>query len=485
MKLNKFLLIGAIALGMVACKKEDVPNSGKEKGDTYVGVTIVFPEAKTTRTGLPKDYNENGEWEGRDEIKTITVFMVNATAKTVDYTTFQKGAFQEIKNGILNPNLAVKATAGNKVKAYAVINGKQEILDRLKNTNSNNFETEFAKEAEALADQVAKYENKKEVVMMTNEKYPEELTIAKGVSKENALKGIGNQVKVSVERVISRGMVTLKSDYAKEIKVKNAQGQEVSAVTISEVKYAVGQSNKQFFLMKQFNGKGTTIWKTPNPVYSYVPIGDWTEKAAEYFDYTGLETFTKIEEIENKDNTKVIEALKKEETSKFVLPVTHETYKKGNTTYFEIQATFTPTEKSFAEGEKEKLNGKKDYFLGMNDGKFYASREAAEKNGQKATGFRGGIMKYILWLNPNESYGGDKKITKSPTVRNQIYHAHITAFKEIGLPNNPLNPKDPKDPESPIDPDDPLQTEDIYMSVSITVLKWGIHSYEVNLGNDY
>ena len=100
-------------------------------------------------------------------------------------------------------------------------------------------------------------------------------------------------------------------------------------------------------------------------------------------------------------------------------------------------------------------------------------------------------MKYVLWLNPNKPYGGAEKITESPTVRNQIYHAHITGFKEIGVPNNPLHPKDPDDPKdpknpnNPIDPNDPLQTDDTYMSVSITVLNWGMHSYEVDLGNDY
>ena len=123
-------------------------------------------------------------------------------------------------------------------------------------------------------------------------------------------------------------------------------------------------------------------------------------------------------------------------------------------------------------------------------------------------------MKYVLWLNPNEIPGAAKaKATMSPTVRNQVYHAHITGFKQIGLPNNPLNPDDPNNPQvdpkdptkpmdptnpdynpdipgnenpiNPIKPEDPLQTDDTYLSVQITVVPWGIHSYEINLGNDY
>ncbi len=108
-------------------------------------------------------------------------------------------------------------------------------------------------------------------------------------------------------------------------------------------------------------------------------------------------------------------------------------------------------------------------------------------------------MKYVLWLNPDKVPGetGDKA-TMSPTVRNQVYHAHIKGFKQIGLPNNPLNPTDPMNPDpdkpdapgnenpiNPIKPEDPLQTDDTYLSVEITVLKWGVHSYEIYLGNDY
>lgn len=77
----------------------------------------------------------------------------------------------------------------------------------------------------------------------------------------------------------------------------------------------------------------------------------------------------------------------------------------------------------------------------------------------------------------------------SPTVRNQVYHAHINSFKQIGLPNNPLNPNEPDvfgdNPINPIKPTDPLQTEDTYLSVQITVVPWGIHSYQIDLGNDY
>ena len=70
-----------------------------------------------------------------------------------------------------------------------------------------------------------------------------------------------------------------------------------------------------------------------------------------------------------------------------------------------------------------------------------------------------------------------------------MYHAHISGFKSIGVPNNPLNPKDPntdsENPINPIDPTHPLENNDTYLSVEITVVPWGVSSYEVSLGQDY
>jgi hypothetical protein len=75
----------------------------------------------------------------------------------------------------------------------------------------------------------------------------------------------------------------------------------------------------------------------------------------------------------------------------------------------------------------------------------------------------------------------------SPTVRNQVYHAHIDAFLRMGLPHNPLNPYDLNDdednPDNPISPYDPLKSDYTYLSVSVKVLPWTIHSYQISLSD--
>lgn len=513
MRLNKLFLIGAVALGLglTACNSDEVPNPDNGgDGNTYVGISIAFPGAKTTRA-LPGDFNSNGQWDGRDNIETITVFLVNETAKTVDYTTFDKNAFNGINaSGFLQPVKAVKATPGNKVKAYVVVNGKTEILNTLKAKSADDFGAAFSAAADALASEVAAYSvigaDKKETIMMTNATLPTAKNIAPNVTEDKAKDGTSNRIDVNVERVASRAMVTIKTGYTNTINVKNAQGTNASVVTISDVKYAVGQSNKKLFIMKPFNGTdpatATPTWVTPDPVYPFVPTtaSNWSTGNT-ILDYAGLTAFTTVQTAADKSEATVKTALNDEATSKFVLPITHQVtgtygntgyeskYKKGNTTYFEIRATFTP----------DQLDGgaysgaATTVYLGMNDGKFYSTRALAIANGQKAMEYKDGIMKYVIWLNPNKAYNQTgspiNKITESPTVRNQVYHAHITGFSQIGLGSNPLNPSeptpDPSEPINPIKPEDPLQNEDTYLSVSIQVLKWGIHSYEVNLDNEY
>jgi len=113
---------------------------------------------------------------------------------------------------------------------------------------------------------------------------------------------------------------------------------------------------------------------------------------------------------------------------------------------------------------------------------------------------------YYAWANPDvvpDWYN-------SPVIRNNVYHIHITGFKNLGTNWNPLFPEDPNgttitnpdpkpivtipdpsdpenpivipEPENPINPKDPLTTLETWMSVDVTVLPWQLHSYNVELG---
>lgn len=497
MRLNKMFIAGALLMGLslTACKKEPAKQS-QETFDTYVGVDLAFPTAGGVRD-LPEDYNATGKkWQGRDVIKSVDIYVVNLSKNKVNHTRFSETDITGIEaDGKLSNKLAAKATAGDRVTAYAVVNDVDDktktILDGVP---AGQFEKKFAAiESEVKAETIPgtnKYDagQDKDIVLMTNKVTPNEITVKPNITADQAKTGTENKITIEVDRVVSRAIVTIAADLVGTttgnavISVKNAADKEVSKVTVTEVTYAVGQGNKSFYLRQQ----PAPEFRTPS--YDWIPAGGkFVAEAKEHYDYSGLKEFKVPEKIASKDEVEA--ALNGEKFSKFVLPVTHadkNSYKKGNTTYFEIRCKFTAQNVDENGGLTEVTSTDGSLYLGLDDGKFYTS-EADAKNADKAKNqkvrkYDNSVMKYIIWLNPNTI---EQKYELSPTVRNQVYHAHIKGFKEIGVAHNPLNPDEPKDPDNPIDPEDPLENSETHLSVEVQVLPWTIHSYEIDLSNKY
>lgn len=492
------LASAALLLGLASCKS-DRQDAALQNGqcDTYVGVSVRFPAPETR--ALPDDHNKlDGEWQGRDVIKKIKVYVATTSngATSISSNQFNETNFGGINNGILAPNLAVEAKSGDQVKVYVVINDVNNkvtsILDQ-KAANGATFDDEFKKAVAtvaAIAD-VAKYEAEKDIVLMTNEKAPEDMTIKPNISKEDAIGGKANRVEVKVSRVASRAIATVDDEVVKTIDIKrtftDAKGvtteKKTATVTVKDIAYQVTGSALQFNVLEDRKD-----WKVAAPVYDFAPISkNWTALATEA---DGKMLFSDAEgykaALTATDNTveNVKKALGDEKFSKFVLPVTHAAgkYMKGNTTMFEIKATFTVDK---IDGVAPTSTDAQTVYLGLSDGKFYSTKEKAEamdvnatstsEKKQSAKEYKNGEMYYYIWLNPNVDYNDlTKTISESPTVRNQVYHAHITGFGEMGVAD-----------KDEIKPDDPLETKKTHLSVQLRVLPWTIHSYTVNLINRY
>ena len=491
------LASAALLLGLASCKS-DRQEAALQNGncDTYVGVSVRFPAPETR--ALPEDYNKLGEWQGRDKIEKIKVYVAttSGTTTTVNADQFTEASFNGINNGVLAPNLAVEAQSGDKVKVYVVINDVNSkvtnVLDG-KMADGATFDAEFKKAVAAAAaiNEVAKYENEKDIVLMTNETAPKDVTIEPNVSKEDAIGGKANRVEVRVSRVASRAIVTVDDEVKKTIEVKrtltDAQGtpkeSTTATVTVKNIEYQVTGSALQFNVIED-----RTDWKVAAPVYDFAPTSStWAALATEADGkmlFSDAEGYKAALVKENNELANVKAALGEEKFSKFVLPVTHAkgNYKKGNTTMFEIKATFTVDQ---IDGAAPTGTDAKTVYLGLSDGKFYSTKEKAEAMDVNATGtsekkqsakeYKNGEMYYYIWLNPDVAYSDlEKTISESPTVRNQVYHAHITGFGEMGVAD-----------KEEIKPDDPLETKKTHLSVQLRVLPWTIHSYTVNLVNRY
>lgn len=531
MKINKLFLIGAavLGLGFTACSSndgEDISLPETKDANTNVSVTLSM-SLKGSLKSLPSDYNYIGEWAGKDKIEKVAIYLVDGATVSTNLFTVGTGAndgyVQEPVNGtnqvILKPTKAIKTSSGIK-KVYVLINGTTEVENILAGTSATAFEDAYKTAALTLANSgtsttvstsAAKLAVKNGVtderIVMTNEA---EVTInvAPNVKEEDALRAANplNRASVQVERTVGRVMVTTAAD---TYQIKS--GADVLG-TATNITWVLAQGENSLFVQRKAD------YATPSYTFAPATDADYIATAGNKYDYSGLfENYdaatqfggvaipTMADYAEAAALNKVTEELDTKLSGKFILPTTHLTgtadasgYKKGNTSYILVRAKFAPTK--YADNGAANADG--TFYLGAN-GKFYTSSVNAVTastggvTGQTVAKYVGGKILYYAWVNPDAIPAW----YNSPVVRNNVYHVHITGFKNIGTNWNPLYPEDPnkenpsnpdpkpktepgdpEEPVNPIDPTDPLTTPETWMSVDVKVLPWKLHSYAIDLG---
>ena len=552
--IHKLFLIATIALGLgfVACSDSDVvPSVDESKANTHVSVSLKLSKNPSVRSA--EDYNYVGEWAGQDKIETIAIYLVDGGAVTAK--TFSVGPTNsdyKFEAGSLTPareNAAIKTTAGPK-EVYVLINGTPEVVNHLAMAQVAAFEASFKETALALANSgtdapvktsaskiAGKNGTDDETIVMTSVEPGTLTTVEENVTAAETIAEGKNRVSVEVERAVARVMVTIANKTSFD--VKDVDDNPVGTVT--NVTWVLAQGENKLYVQRK------STWETPS--FGWVPTdnAEYIADAGGRYDYSGLfesrtthfggtEVATMASYAAATALTDISADLDAQLSGKFILPTTHEfgsgdasKYKKGNTPYVLIRAQFTP--EVFADGGTYTTGD--DFFVGAN-GKFYTSATNALTPatggvaGQTVARYVGGKVLYYAWLNPDnvaEPYN-------SPVLRNNIYHIHITGFKNLGTnwnplfpevpptltnPNDPWHPVDnpiilgggknpdpkpvpvegdlnypdptdptdpvyPNEPENPIDPEGPLTTPVTYMSVDVTVLPWNVHSYPVDLG---
>ncbi|AUR47450.1 Mfa1 fimbrilin [Porphyromonas gingivalis TDC60] len=565
MKLNKMFLVGALlSLGFASCSKEGNGPDPDNAAKSYMSMTLSMPMG-SARDGQNQDnpqYNFVGEWAGKDKIEKVSIYMVPQggpglveSAEDLDFGTYYDAPTQEAgsNNVILKPKKGIKVNSavGKTVKVYVVLNdiaGKAKAL--LANVNAVDFEAKFKEvielstQAQALgtvadgpnpataAGKIAKKNGvDNETIMMTCFEPSAPLTIEAAVSEANAIAGVKNQAKVTVERSVARAMVSTKAE-SYEIKATTQIGSIAAGdvlATVSDIRWVVAQGERKQYLSKKRGTVPENTWVTPGSDYISTNA-NFHAQATMYYDYTGLwddhnadptmVSGTKVPTLANYQLQDVTDELAQRLSGKFLLPNTHKSgidaatshYKRGNTAYVLVRAKFTPKKEAFIDKGKDYTDGTPvpeytdgdDFFVGEN-GQFYVSMKSVTDPkvggvaGMKAHKYVKGKVLYYAWLNPSTT--SPDSWWNSPVVRNNIYHIHIKSIKKLGFNWNPLvpNPQNPNDPNGPInpnnpdpnpdepgtpiptDPEQPLPDQDTFMSVEVTVLPWKVHSYEVDL----
>lgn len=526
-RLVNFLLVAAIALGFVACNNEDVP-SIQEEGNTHVGIVLNM-NAGNVRS---QDYNYVGQYVGKDAIKSVAVYIVDVTENVVSTGQYGLGDFNVSNDGnniTITPKKAIKTTAGAK-RVYALINGTPEVIAELATANVTDFETAYKTAALKLANDyptnpsvkssasnVAKVENNEDVIVMTNAAECA-LTVADGVTEAQAMDTANplNRAKIDVKRVVARVMVTTKAD---TYEVKASDGTVLG--TVKDITWVLAQGENSFYIQQNAEKKSPKYDWVPNETnyyqahphdngYDYSGLFENHDDGTLHFGGTVIPTLAAYEALNNAGDNQaaVLTSLNLDANAvngKFILPTTHKygdndqttNYRKGNTAYVLVRARFVP--KTMADGTTYTEGS--DFYLGAN-GLFYSTVANAHNPatggivGQTVARYVKGKVLYYAWVNPDKVPGW----LNSPVLRNNIYHIHITGFKNIGVNWNPLVPNDdpntptddiynpdpkpenPDEPNNPIDPEDPLTIPETWMSVDMTVLPWNVHSYQVDLG---
>lgn len=491
---SKWIFAGAaLLLGLTACNNKKEDDLSREKGyDTYTTIALSLPSS--LRAGDDDDYNKKGDsYTGVDHIKTLTLYILDedkpAEKPEVHHFTEDNLHLDGATGKVTMAPFRTKS--GNKT-VYAAINITNAIKTALDAAaNKAAFETAYKKDYEAFSsDPIALLDGtNKDVIVMTGK--PVTQNIKPNVSALNA--PAVNNVAITVSRAAARVSVTTtateKSSGVYEVKATLTGGQTKTFGEISDLKWSVGQYEKNFFLLQKENRE--------SPNFSYIPTkADWNTQARAKYNYSELadSKFFSVTHITSYGIEQV-----KSIKYKFISETTHAKvtnpsdpktsgYRKGNTTYVLIKGKFTPANEMWAAGEKALWTAGNDLFYGLATQKFYSSEQKAKAAGnheRKIVTYKKGMVFYFLWVNPNEI--DMTKWAMSPVYRNNIYNVDIKSFQNIGLSGNPFNP-DPQDPDKP-DPDDPdnpkpdepLPTEKTFMVATITITPWTWHNYSIDL----
>ena len=510
-------MILALGAGFTACSNDDLGKSESKEvaqnGTAYMSVSFTLPAPGTTRA----DRYQYGSWNGKDKINSVKVYVFNAEDKLEKVVSLSNLRLDQQTTGTVkvSSNEAFKVKAGAK-KVYVVVNPTDAVtLPETVDTPLATFTAAYNKvnAPEAVtppaadpyyptvavtatrADKFASVSGQEDVILMTGDKA--EVTVADGVTEQEAVSGAKNQAHLTVERAVARVVVTTnKTVAAFEIKgddptTANTKETDFVLATLSDITYTVAQGERAFnFLKKEHADAGTTQDKEGSKKYEETPA--FTQKTAntdefwgktamepyqgliEHYDYSGLwlnnkkgfevksrDAFLNAEADEDKEIDKVTTHITTATTGDhgiFVLPTTHKygatadasDYRKTNTAYILVRGVLTPKVYVNAQGvlTKGALTAKADFYLGAN-GLVYESKDCVQDPkkggvaGQTARLYKGGKALYFVWVHPDKLAG----TLNSPVDRNNIYHVQLKGVASWGANWNPLVPYPKGTPE--------------------------------------
>lgn len=508
MKINKLFLIGAIAIGMVACKSEG-PEVANPEGSTFAGLSLTVNKGGTRAVSQ----NDNVGKPVENTIATIDLFSTagnktwsESNAATPDWGTATAPGTKFWSDG--NADKPVYTVA-----PWLTEPGAQTMALVLNNP------TGLAPAAATAADEVygagtadAAANNATIKALSTADKFVMTSPAFAGVVLANksfdVVKGgtdaTNNVFNTEVERVVCQGIVKQNAT------LSNAVG-TLGTVDMSYLRFSAANGATKTYLFKSHAGSRTMETTAPYWYKDYVSVIDYVSsdadvaiKAPELFRlgndaetlYGKTSPYAAIDvnpsTVDLKTDAKGIYFLE----NSMPAPADHMTWNYNRNAYAKVYTVFTPTKVWDIVGgklvyvnwadrsTKDADENSNSFFKGEMDGQLYVTSAAAKLSvtakDQKSYMYKDGKTVYrVLWNRQATDDG--KETLNGNTRRNNIYLLTIDGFKGIGAnydPNDPNDPNIPKpeNPDEPVTPpvDPPVDKQDTFIRITAQVLPWNV-----------
>lgn len=506
MKLNKYFMIGAMGLSLVACSDnldengQSANGTNPNEGTTYVQVALKLDAGTSSRVGeQPEDGTKDPGTAGEQAVNKVRIIITDES-DNVEVNQLYTAATSSVDNDILG-RYVVAVEPGTK-HFYAFVNEGDDNKDIVVDSKFSNTTLATAKTAASLYTAATESAGATNFAMSSTGVVSQ--PIEDGVTEEEAEAGTYNQVTIPVERMVAKVTVSLAKDF--ETDTKN--------FTVKKIACMIGNAdNKKFTTPSTYDATGTYRMAYNNDVSGarQTPYYSWSPDEEDAF--TGWnETNVMSSEIVISGDDAVADG-----TAVFYcLENTHAqgSYKKGNTTFIRVQATMIPTQKvtfTITDGEASTKNITPANDLTSVDGSgnastFYRITNAPAEYLKKCqntyvmesdlegyatdlgvTGldnvikaftdagyalekYINGVGNYTIWVNDHNKGVTTVNPNLAPVFRNDWYEYSIT---KIELPGNSGGIDNPGEDIHP----------DTHLAAKITLNPWNKRHIDVPLTN--
>lgn len=508
MKFNKYFMMGAMGLSLVACSDnldengQGMNGNASNEGSTYAALKINFESASSRVGEVPVDGdNDNGMYNDGQEgneasVKDVRIVVIDANGNT-EFNQVVTGVTDGTAKGDDGNLYIFQITPGEKT-FYAVINGNSLGLST-ELGSWNGGELTLVKKASELCGYNATATEGKGFLMSSVEAV--KTTIQDDIDEATVKAGTANNVVITVDRVVAKVTMQVKSDIDMDDQTATLKNLTCQIGNADNLKY-----DKDAAEDAKYIGAGTYLMAKDESGYRTTPYYEYA------LDASTMTNFNQSQLLSGTATPIYTDGIPSQTAARFYcLENTHaaNNYLQSNTTFVRVAAEMIPNSAltlSYADdnvtvSNRETMPRDPETFYVVTDApdqsyngsyvfesdlagiyanvvtdgqeqeqdaKAKAVVEALAAKGYAFTDpYEDGMGYYNIWVNDLKKANGTYE-NIAPVFRNDWYDLTIQSIKLPGDPNPDI------DPDQPIHPD-------TNVGVLLKIRQWNKVSHNVDL----